>query len=162
MPQIGIMIEVPSSVYLLPELAKCVDFCSVGSNDLTQYMLAVDRTNSRVAHLFNTYHPAILRVLNDIAEKCTHYQLPFSLCGELAADPQGALLLVAMGYRDFSMSPSAINKVKYVLRRVKVNALKVLLTDCLSATSSQQVHHLVKEFFIHHKLNHILYTSPDH
>lgn len=161
MPQIGIMIEVPSSVYLLPELAKCVDFCSVGSNDLTQYMLAVDRTNSRVAHLFNTYHPAILRVLNDIAEKCTHSQLPFSLCGELAADPQGALLLVAMGYRDLSMSPSAINKVKYVLRRVHVSDLNALLTDCLSAISAHQVTHLVKAFIIHHKLSHILYTSPD-
>ncbi|MGB0859967.1 MAG: phosphoenolpyruvate--protein phosphotransferase [Pseudoalteromonas spongiae] len=162
MPQVGIMLEVPSSVYLLPEWAKCVDFCSVGSNDLTQYMLAVDRTNSRVANLFDSYHPAILRVLNDIAIQCIDYQLPFSLCGELAADPEGALLLVAMGYRDLSMSPSAINKVKYVLRRLNASDMEQLLVTCLAAKNAKQVHRLLREFIIHHKLSQILYTSAVH
>ena len=162
MPEIGVMIEVPSSVFLIPEWAKCVDFCSVGSNDLTQYMLAVDRTNSRVANLFDSYHPAILRVLNNIAIQCADHQLSYSLCGELAADPEGALLLVAMGYRDLSMSPSAINKVKYVLRRLKASDMKKLLDECLASKNAKQVHRLIREFIIHHNLSQILYTSAVH
>ena len=122
-------------------------------------MLAVDRTNSRVANLFDSYHPAILRVLNDIAIQCLDYELPFSLCGELAADPEGALLLIAMGYRNLSMSPSAINKVKYVLRRLHVSDMEALLKTCLAAKNAKQVHRLLREFIIHHKLSQILYTS---
>ena len=162
MPDVGVMIEVPSSVYLLPELAKSVDFCSVGSNDLTQYMLAVDRTNPRVASLFDSYHPAVLRALNEIARQCLTCEFPFSLCGELAADPEGAILLVAMGYRNLSMSPSAINKVKYVLRRLNTGDMSSLLVDCLQAKNAKEVHRLVRAFIIHHNLSELLYTGSVH
>ncbi|NRA82084.1 MAG: phosphoenolpyruvate--protein phosphotransferase, partial [Pseudoalteromonas sp.] len=80
-PEIGVMLEVPSSVFMLEEWSQKVDFCSVGSNDLTQYMLAVDRSNARVAELFNPYHPSVLRVLLKIAQECQQHELPFSLCG---------------------------------------------------------------------------------
>ena len=158
MPEIGVMLEVPSSVFLIPEWADKVDFCSVGSNDLTQYLLAVDRTNARVAELFNPYHPAVLRVLNTIAEQCQQFELPFSLCGELAADPEGAILLVAMGYRSLSMNPGSINQVKWALRRLEVRFMEDLLAECLMQPSAILVQRLVRNFIVEHGLSQLLYT----
>ncbi|MDP5212501.1 phosphoenolpyruvate--protein phosphotransferase [Pseudoalteromonas tunicata] len=158
MPEIGVMLEVPSSTWLIPEWAGKVDFCSVGSNDLTQYLLAVDRTNSRVAELFNPFHPAVLRVLNNIAEQCQQFELPFSLCGELAADPEGAILLVAMGYRSLSMNPSSINQVKWALRRLEVRYMEDLLAECLRQPSAILVQRLVRNFIVEHGLSQLLYT----
>ncbi len=157
-PCIGIMIEVPSSVYLISEWAKHVDFCSIGSNDLTQYLLAVDRTNSRVASLFDSYHPAVLRALHDIAQQCVAVELNFSLCGELAADPEGALLLIAMGYRNLSMSVASIGRVKYVLRRLKTADMERLLADCLMAATANQVHQHLHQFILSQNLSEILYS----
>ena len=157
-PDIGIMLEVPSSVFLLPEWSNKVDFCSVGSNDLTQYLLAVDRSNARVAELFNPYHPAVLRVLNKVAKECLSYELPFSLCGELGGDPEGALLLIAMGYRQLSMNYSSLNKVKWVIRRLKVSDMECLLADCLAQSNAKQVLRLTRNFMIEHQLGDLFYT----
>ncbi len=93
-PKIGVMLEVPSMIFLIPHLAGRVDFISVGTNDLTQYLLAVDRNNTRVASLYDSLHPAMLQVLRLIAEQGKAAGLQLSLCGELAGDPMGALLLV--------------------------------------------------------------------
>ncbi len=117
-PKIGIMIEVPSAIFLIKELAERVDFFSVGSNDLTQYLLAVDRNNARVASLFDVYHPAVLRALQYIAHEAQTYKVPLSLCGELASEPAGALLLLAMGYDKLSMNPHNLARVKWVIRHV--------------------------------------------
>lgn len=158
-PEIGVMLEVPSSVYLLPEWSKKIDFCSVGSNDLTQYLLAVDRTNAQVADLFEPYHPSVLRVLNQIAQQCELHELPFSLCGELGGEPEGAILLIAMGYRRLSMNISSLNKVKWVLRRLRVTDMEALLERCLAQPSSKQVRRIIKEFMIEHHFAELLYTS---
>lgn len=157
-PDIGIMLEVPSSIFMLSEYANSVDFCSVGSNDLTQYLLAVDRGNARVADLFNPYHPAVLRVLSKIATECQHYELPFSLCGELGADPEGAILLIAMGYRRLSMNLSSLNKIKWVLRRLRVSDMEQLLHECLAQPSAKHVLRLTRQFMITHQLGHLFYT----
>lgn len=158
-PEVGVMLEVPASVFLLPEWASKVDFCSVGSNDLTQYLLAVDRSNAKVAELFDPYHPSVLRVLDKIAKDCQEYELPFSLCGELGGEPEGAILLVAMGYRRLSMNFSALNKVKWVLRRLDVVAMENLLAECLAQSSAKQVHRLLKQFMIEHQFSELLYTQ---
>jgi len=157
-PAIGIMIEVPSSVFMIPEWSKKVDFCSVGSNDLTQYLLAVDRANARVADLFTSYHPGVLRVLNKIACECEQYKIPFSLCGELGGDPEGAILLIAMGYRRLSMNLSSLNKIKWVLRRLKVSDMDKLLTECLAQSTAKQVLRLTRNFMLDHKLGDLFYT----
>ncbi|KZN49559.1 signal peptide protein [Pseudoalteromonas luteoviolacea CPMOR-2] len=157
-PEVGVMLEVPSSLFLLPEWADKVDFCSVGSNDLTQYLLAVDRANARVAELFEPYHPSVLRALYKIARDCQSLELPFSLCGELGGEYEGAILLVAMGYRRLSMNISALNKVKWVLRRLKVEDMEELLDKCLSASNAIQVHRFIREFLISHNLEELLYT----
>ncbi|KJY97192.1 phosphoenolpyruvate--protein phosphotransferase [Pseudoalteromonas ruthenica] len=160
-PLVGVMIEVPSSMYLLKELAAKVDFCSVGSNDLTQYLLAVDRANSRVAGLFDPYHPAVLRALNSIAQQCQNANFPFSLCGELAGEPEGAVLLIAMGFDSLSMNFSSLHKVKWVIRRVGLAACEVLLHQCLAASSAKKVHRLVREFMLENHLGALLYTQKE-
>ena len=157
-PAVGIMLEVPSSLFMIPEWSKKVDFCSVGSNDLTQYLLAVDRSNARVAQLFNPYHPAVLRALKQIASDCEYHQMPFSLCGELGGDPEGAILLIAMGYRRLSMNLSSLNKVRWVVRRLNASDMKTLLAACLAQSSAKQVLRLTRNFMIEHGLGDLFYT----
>lgn len=117
-PDIGVMVEVPSAVYLVREFASQVDFISVGSNDLTQYLLAVDRNNPRVADIYDAMHPAVLKALKMVVDAGIESGVPVSLCGELAGDPLGAVTLVGLGYRNLSMSSSNILRVKSVLRQI--------------------------------------------
>lgn len=117
MPQVGVMIEVPAAVYQAGVLARRADFLSVGTNDLTQYLLAVDRNNARVAGLYHAFHPAVLHALMDVVDAAHRAGKPASVCGELAGDPGAALLLVGMGYDSLSMSAPNLARVKSVLRR---------------------------------------------
>ncbi|WP_448546706.1 phosphoenolpyruvate--protein phosphotransferase [Thalassotalea fusca] len=144
-PRIGIMIEVPSVLFILKELATRVDFFSVGSNDLTQYLLAVDRNNTRVANLYSAYHPSVLRALNYIAEQAHHLLIPLSICGELASEPAGALLLLAMGYDKLSMNPHNIAKIKWVVRHIEHMRAKAILSHVLKFSDEKQVHNYLNE-----------------
>jgi len=144
-PKVGVMIEVPSIIYQLPELASKVDFFSVGSNDLTQYLLAVDRNNARVADLYDSYHPAVLRALNSIAKQSSKSLTPLSLCGEMASEPAGALLLLAMGYDKLSMNPHNIAKIKWVIRHVDFKEIKSMLAHVLTLTTTKKVHSYLNE-----------------
>jgi phosphotransferase system enzyme I (PtsP) len=113
--EVGSMVEVPSLLYQLDELLSRVDFLSVGSNDLVQFLYAVDRGNPRVAGRFDPLSKPVLRALKDIADKCQEHVKPVTVCGELASQPLGALALVAIGYRSLSLTPSAIGPVKAML-----------------------------------------------
>ncbi len=113
--EVGSMVEVPSLLYQLDELLEHVDFLSVGSNDLVQFLYAVDRGNARVAGRFDALSAPVLRALKDIAEKARAYEKPVTLCGELASQPLGALALIAIGYRALSLTPSAVGPVKALL-----------------------------------------------
>ena len=144
--KIGVMIEVPSIMYQLPELARKVDFCSVGTNDLTQYLLAVDRNNPRVAALYDAMHPAVLRALHQMSLQAQGLQLPMSICGELAGEPAGVLILAAMGYNKFSMNSSNLAKIKWLLRRVHLSELQLLLPEILACQSPKQVRLQVQRF----------------
>lgn len=135
MPQIGVMIEVPGAVYQVKELAERVDFLSVGSNDLTQYLLAVDRNNPRVASLYHSFHPAVLQALYQIARDAKEMDVQLSICGELAGNPAGAVLLLAMGYDALSMNASNLLKVKSVIRGVSSEWAKELLDSVLRLDS---------------------------
>ncbi|NRB23549.1 phosphoenolpyruvate--protein phosphotransferase [Shewanella sp.] len=146
-PKLGIMIEVPALLYQLAEVAKRVDFVSVGSNDLTQYMLAVDRNNPRVSTLYDCYHPGILRALKRVRFDCWQYHLPVSVCGELAGEPIGVILLVAMGYDQLSMNQGSLARINYLLRRVSHSDLSELLEMALTLSSGQEVRELVREYF---------------
>jgi phosphotransferase system enzyme I (PtsP) len=113
--EVGSMVEVPSLLYQLDELLAQVDFLSVGSNDLVQFLYAIDRGNPRVSGRFDPLSAPVLRALKDIADKCREYGKPVTLCGELASQPIGALALIAIGYRSLSLAPSAIGPVKAML-----------------------------------------------
>lgn len=139
MPQIGVMIEVPAAVYQIKELAERVDFLSVGSNDLTQYLLAVDRNNPRVAGLYHSYHPAVLQALRSIVRDAHEVGKPVSICGELAGDPCGAILLVAMGYDALSMNAANLPKVKSVIRDIEMAWARNLLDKVMVMDSAQVV-----------------------
>ena len=131
MPQVGVMIEVPAAVYQIKELAERVDFFSVGSNDLTQYLLAVDRNNPRVAGLYHSFHPAVLQALAKIAKDAKAAGTQLSICGELAGDPAGSVLLMAMGYEALAMSASNLPRVKSVIRNIDIDWAKQLLDSVL-------------------------------
>lgn len=140
------MIEVPSILYQLPALKGRVDFISVGTNDLTQYLLAVDRNNSRVANVYDALHPAVLHALKHIIDTSQDLNIPVSVCGELAGDPVGALLLVGMGYRSLSMNTRNVGKIKYILRHLSVSEMKQLTQFALQATLADDVRNKAIEF----------------
>ncbi|MAY15417.1 MULTISPECIES: phosphoenolpyruvate--protein phosphotransferase [Oceanospirillaceae] len=136
MPQVGVMIEVPAAVYQIRELGQRVDFLSVGSNDLTQYLLAVDRNNPRVADLYQAFHPAVLNALKMIADMAHEIGKPVSVCGELAGNPLGAVLLMAMGYDMLSMNATNLPKVKSVIRGISREWADQLLAEVLQIESA--------------------------
>ncbi len=139
MPKVGVMLEVPAVIYQLPQLSKIVDFFSVGSNDLTQYLLAVDRNNARVASLYDSYHPAVLAALHSVAKHADILQMPITVCGELAGEPGGVVLLLAMGYRKLSMNNHNLLKVKWVVRNISLDDSEQLLAKVLTLNNPQDV-----------------------
>jgi phosphotransferase system enzyme I (PtsP) len=139
MPRIGVMIEVPSAVYMIEELARRVDFVSVGTNDLTQYLLAVDRNNSRVAELYDDLHPAVLRALEQIVEGARVFSRPVGVCGELAGNPVATILLMGLGVDSLSMSAGSLMKVKWVVRSFSVSRARQMLHAALRMEDAQQV-----------------------
>ncbi len=146
MPRIGVMIEVPSMIFMLPQLKGRVDFISVGSNDLTQYLLAVDRNNTRVAGLYDSLHPAMLRALYAIAQTATALDIELGLCGEMAGDPMCVALLTGMGYRHLSMNGRSVARVKYLLRHIDYADACDLAQRCLELQMSAEVRHQVAAF----------------
>jgi phosphotransferase system, enzyme I, PtsP len=139
LPSIGVMIEVPAAVYLAPELSRMVDFLSVGSNDLTQYLLAVDRNNAQVADLYQAFHPAVLRALQYIVYAAHDAGISVSICGELAGDPGAAILLMAMGFDMLSMNATNLPKVKSVIRGITLERAKQLLIEVMRMSNGEQI-----------------------
>jgi len=131
LPKIGLMIEVPAAVYQAYELAKRVDFLSVGSNDLIQYLLAVDRNNPRVSALYNGLHPAVLRALHNVVKLAHKAGKKVSICGELASDPVAVLLLLGMGFDSLSMNARALPRAKCVIRSFTIVQIKALVKEVL-------------------------------
>ncbi len=140
MPKIGVMIEVPSAVYQARELARMADFLSVGSNDLTQYLLAVDRNNARVAALYDYLHPAVLMALQDVVSAAHAEGKPVSICGEMAGDPVAAVLLLAMGFDSLSMNSTHLPKVKWLLRKMTLAHAQDLLKEVSVMDSPEVIH----------------------
>lgn len=145
-PRIGVMLEVPSMVFMLPQLAARVDFISVGSNDLTQYLLAVDRNNTRVASIYDNLHPAVLRALAMIADTSAQNNIDMRLCGEMAGDPMCVAILIGLGFRHLSMNGRSVARVKYLLRHIELEEAKVLARRSLDAQLATEVRHQVAAF----------------
>ena len=138
-PLIGAMIEVPAAVYQVKEIGRRVDFMSVGTNDLTQYLLAVDRNNPRVADLYHTLHPSVLRALKQIYDQASSVNCQLSICGEMAGDPLSTVILLGLGYETFSMSASSLLRVKSILLNVSRKDAKLLSKKALKMSSSKEI-----------------------
>jgi phosphotransferase system enzyme I (PtsP) len=144
-PKIGVMIEVPSAVYQVKAMARRVDFFSIGSNDLTQYLLAVDRNNAQVADLYDALHPAVLRAINQVIDDAHAAQRPVSVCGEMAGDPAAALLLLGMGIDSLSMSAASLLRVKWTVRSFTQSRARTLLGEALEMEDGSAVRELLHQ-----------------
>jgi phosphotransferase system enzyme I (PtsI)/phosphotransferase system enzyme I (PtsP) len=153
-PPLGIMAEVPAVIWMLPRLRDHIDFVSIGSNDLTQYLLAVDRNNPRVEHLYSHFHPAVLAAIHDIVRECRRLNLTVSVCGEMAADPKAVLLLLGMGVRTLSMSAFKLPVVKWLIRRISTRECRVMLEQAAELGTKTEV-----EAFLNAQLTELGYTS---
>ena len=133
------MFEVPSAAATADLLAGEADFFSIGTNDLIQYCLAVDRTDDRVSMLYQPLHPAILRTLRLVARAGRRGRIPVAVCGEMASDPMLLALLVGLGLREFSMAPIALPLAKQVLRSLRVADARIAARRALAARTIEEV-----------------------
>lgn len=143
-PRVGVMVEVPATVLQIADMAQLVDFVSVGSNDLTQYMLAVDRNNARVADIYTPYHPAVLRALQMVVQEVHRLGKPVGICGEMAGDPGTAILLMAMGFDSLSMSASNLLKIRKVICNVPYQQARGLLEQVMQVDNAAVIKSLVE------------------
>ncbi|NHN88273.1 phosphoenolpyruvate--protein phosphotransferase [Acetobacter sp. LMG 1627] len=146
LPPLGIMIETPAAALTAGVLAQYADFLAIGSNDLTMYLLAADRASSEVAALYNPLHPAVLRMIGDIVMAGLMERCPVSLCGEIASDTALTPLLIGLGCRSFSMSASAVPRVKQVIRSLDYDACRQLARRVLAETDAEGIHKQLKRF----------------
>jgi phosphotransferase system enzyme I (PtsP) len=139
MPPVGVMVEVPAVVYQTRAFAQRVDFLSIGTNDLTQYLLAVDRNNRQVADLYSSVHPSVLHAIMHVIEQAHEEGIEVSVCGEMAGDPATAILLAAMGADVLSMNASNLLKVKAAIREIKITFARKLLSEVLAMDNAEVI-----------------------
>lgn len=149
--QVGAMIEVPSAALTSDILAKEADFFSIGSNDLIQYSLAVDRANEKVAYLYEPAHPAVLRLIKNIIDSAHQGDINVGMCGEMAGEPSLALILLGLGLDEFSMPPQVIPELKYLIRSITLGQAKEIAREALKLSTGEEV-----EVYAQAKLKEIL------
>ena len=137
--EIGAMIETPSAALIADALARRVQFFSLGTNDLIQYTLAVDRMNEKIAHLYEPTHPAILRLIKNTVDAAHAHKVRVSVCGEMAGDPVLVPLLLGLGVDELSVAPSLIAQVKFLIRRMKISEARELATFALNCESPSEI-----------------------
>ncbi len=145
-PKVGIMVEVPSIIWMLPRLADRLDFISIGSNDLTQYLLAVDRNNAKVADLYDPLHPSVINAIEYIVREAARLQLPVSVCGEMASDPVAVILLLAMGVNRLSLSAYNLPRIKSLIRHLDVTQCQNLLEEVRVMKSEKLMRNRLKQY----------------
>jgi phosphoenolpyruvate-protein kinase (PTS system EI component) len=141
----GMMLEVPAAAIMIDQLLSAVDFVSIGSNDLVQYLMAADRDNPKVSHLCQPLSPAVLRVLHSVVSACNKAQRPVTLCGEMAGQPQAFVILLGMGLRRFSMSPAFIPTIKELASHVTIPVAENLLKLALSQKTTRKIQRLLTQ-----------------
>lgn len=142
---VGAMIEVPSAVWTADSIAKTVDFFALGTNDLVQYTLAVDRGNDEVSEWFRTLHPAVLRSIDHGLKAARNASIPAIVCGEMASTPAYVVLLLGLGATELSMTPSAIPRVSRTVARIDTRIAAQIVAECLKAETADEVENLVRE-----------------
>lgn len=145
--EVGAMIEIPSAAATVDILAHDCRFFSIGTNDLIQYLLAIDRVNDRIAHLYEPTHPAVIRTLKHIVDEAHRYKIPVGVCGEMAGDPVYAPLLLGLGIDSLSMSPAWLPSVKYLIRSMKMQDARALAQEALTMTSPKEIYARCDAFY---------------
>jgi len=145
--EVGSMIEIPSAAYTADVIAENCSFLSIGTNDLIQYMLAVDRVNDSIAHLYDPSHPAVLRTIKHVIDLAHGKDTPVGICGEMASDPLYVPLLIGMGADELSMSPSLIPEVKFITRHISMEAAGELAAEVLELKRPRQIFRRLREFY---------------
>ena len=145
--EIGAMIEVPSAVIMADVIAENVDFFSIGTNDLIQYALAIDRGNEQVAHLFQPLDPAIIRMLKHVADVAREKDIKIFMCGEMAGTPHHIPLLLGIGMDELSMNPQTIPDIKRVIRSLNVEDARSFIKEALKQTTARSTFELIKDAY---------------
>jgi phosphotransferase system enzyme I (PtsI) len=143
--QVGIMIETPSAALMAPTLARDSDFFSIGSNDLTQYTLAVDRGNELVSTLYSAVDPAVLRLIRTVIQDAHKSNIDISVCGEMASEPEHIILLLGMGIRTLSLAPPMIPEIKQIVRSVNIEECNSIARKILSMNSERQISSFLRD-----------------
>lgn len=151
--KVGIMVEIPSAAVSADIIAKEVDFFSIGTNDLCQYTIAVDRMNEKISHLYQPLHPAILRLVKNVIDASHKERIFTGMCGEMAGDPISTLILLGLGLDEFSMSASSIPQIKKIIRSVSMEEAKQIAQEALSLSTSEEIKEMVEK-----KLDHLNIT----
>ena len=141
----GIMVEIPSAALILDALLDEADFISIGTNDLIQYVLAVDRINEEVAHLYDPFHPAVLRILRHIVDTAHRRDKKVTVCGEMTSDPKAVPLLVGLGVDNLSITPRMFLRVKHIVRQISMASAREMVERALTFSDSEQIRKLVSE-----------------
>ena len=157
---IGVMIEVPAAAMMADVIAREVDFLSIGTNDLIQYLLAVDRVNENVAYLYQPLHPAVLRTIAYVVRTSESAGVPLELCGEMAADPLQAIALIGLGVRTLSLVPASIPLIKNAIRSVELHRARDLMDEAMKLTSWIEVKELLKRELPRHAPQFFAAWSP--
>ncbi len=148
---VGIMIEIPSAAVMMKDFADEVDFASIGTNDLIQYLLAVDRGNDIVSNIYQEFHPAVVRTLYHIINNGKKTKTPVSMCGEMAADPFAVPLLIGLGLESLSVSASAIPHIKKIIRSIDLKEAELLANKCLEFKTEKEINDSIHEYY-HRKI----------
>ena len=144
---VGIMIEIPSAAVLMNDFAGEVDFVSIGTNDLIQYLLAVDRGNDIVSNIYQEFHPAVVRTLYDIIKSGKKTKTPVSICGEMAADPFAVPLLIGFGLDSLSVFASDIPHIKKIIRNIDLKEVELMANKCLDLKTEKEIRNIIHEFY---------------
>ncbi|HVY11991.1 MAG TPA: putative PEP-binding protein, partial [Alphaproteobacteria bacterium] len=145
LPPLGVMIEIPGAALSADALALASDFFSIGSNDLTQYTLAIDRADEQVADLYNPLHPAVLRLIQFTTEAALRARIPVSLCGEMASNPKLSPLLVGLGIRELSMTPARLPEVKRVIRSMSLLEATTYASRVMGQSSEAAIKEIIAQ-----------------
>ncbi|HEB10435.1 MAG TPA: phosphoenolpyruvate--protein phosphotransferase [Spirochaetales bacterium] len=143
---VGIMIEVPSAAFTSDILARQVDFVSIGTNDLIQYTIAVDRENERIAYLYEPFHPAVLRLIKLIVDNCHEKGIPVGMCGEMAGDLNAAVILIGLGLDELSMSPIVIPEIKKIIRSITIAEAEEVVGTIMAMKSFREIDIYMKQW----------------
>jgi phosphotransferase system enzyme I (PtsI) len=149
--KVGIMVEVPSAVMVAEELARECDFFSIGTNDLIQYSLAVDRANEKIAHMYEPAHPAVLRMIRMTVQAARSAKIPVSLCGEMAGDPQYTELLAGLGLNSLSMSSVLIPMVRAQVSTMRMSEARRFAKKVLALSSVDEIKNTLRERYDTHR-----------